>query len=448
MGVAPNKSLASAKNKKPAGKKNRNNEKNAAPGGYQAEKGSKAEIEDDELADISASLAKQICEETDMSDTRASGKKRKKKMPRWQKIVNSISLVMLIMIISVLFLCFTKPGNKLLLKMGVNVGGSLWTSMTNRFDKDPGMAEDTDYLDDEDLASDNPEADLSQVIWPDHPGDGRHEDGIYNILLLGEEAIGMGGSRGRTDVIIIATLNTKEKAVKLTSLMRDSLVQIPGYKENKLNSAYEKGGLDLLYQTIAMNFDIRLDGAVKVNFENFEKIIDKLGGLDLTLTSGEARYLRNTNYISNPANRNVVEGTQHMNGNQVLGYARIRKRATITGNNNDYGRTDRHRIILNAIFEKYKSKSKMELVSLMFELLPMITTDIDQKNFELMLNTFIDMGTMQVEQLRIPADKTFTDNIKVRGMDVLIPDYQKNIDILHTFIFGDSGTALNDTTSD
>jgi anionic cell wall polymer biosynthesis LytR-Cps2A-Psr (LCP) family protein len=192
-----------------------------------------------------------------------------------------------------------------------------------------------------------------------------------------------------------------------------------------------------------MNFNIRLDGCAKVNFKNFEKIIDKLGGLDLTLTAGEAKYLNNTNYISNPDNRTVVEGTQHMNGNQVLGYARVRKRATITGNNNDYGRTDRHRIVLNAIFEKYKSKSKVELASLMFNILPMITTDIDQKTFEMLLNTFIEMGTTEIQQLRIPANGTFTDNIKVRGMDVLIPELDENIDILHKFIFGEDTTAAS-----
>ena len=107
--------------------------------------------------------------------------------------------------------------------------------------------------------------------------------------------------------------------------MRDTLVQIPGYRENKLNSAYEKGDVDLLYKTIALNFNIRLDGCILVNFENFEKIIDFMGGLEITLTSSEARYLRNTNYISNPKYRTVVEGTQLMNGNQVLGYSRIRK---------------------------------------------------------------------------------------------------------------------------
>ena len=217
--------------------------------------------------------------------------------------------------------------------------------------------------------------------------------------------------------------------------MRDTLVKIPGYKENKLNVVYELGGIDLLYKVMAQNFDMHLDGSVLVNFKNFERIIDELGGLEITLTAAEAKYLRTTNYISNPQYRNVVEGKQLMNGNQVLGYSRIRKRAAITGNNNDYGRTDRHRIILNAIFEKCKSKDKVELASMMFKFLPMLTTDIDNKGFEALLDAYLDTGATSIEQLRIPANGTFKDNVKVRGMSVLIPDYEVNTSILHDFIF-------------
>lgn len=395
---------------------------------------------EDELININASLAKQISDELDMKSNNLDNIKRKKRL---LKIRSGVVLTLLCLVGFGFFFGFTKPGNQILMKMGVNLSGTIWDRLTHKFDDSTDVVADIDYLDDDDLNSDAPELDPSTIVWPDHPGDGRQEEGVYNILLLGEEAIGMGDSRGRTDVIVIATLNTNNKTVKLTSLMRDMLVQIPGYKENKLNTAFEKGGLDLMYETIALNFDLRLDGCVMVNFENFEKIIDYLGGLDITLTAGEANYLNTTNYISNPAYRNVVEGTQHLNGNQVLGYARVRKRSTITGNNNDYGRTDRHRIVLNAIYEKCKSKSKTDLASMMLKFLPMITTDIDSDCFQMLLNSYIDMGmsSKDIEQLRIPADGAFEDNVRVRGMSVLIPDLDKNIDILHSFIFGEDTTG-------
>lgn len=389
----------------------------------------------EELVNINSSLARQIC--TEMEEMAAS-QAQKQKRYRFLKIQSGVLLTLLCLAGFGFFLGFTKPGHKILLNMGVNISGKIWTTFTNDFEDITQVSADVDVLEEEDIESDDVEVDETEIVFNDHPGAGRQEEGVYNILLIGEEAIGSGSARGRTDVIVIATMNTNNKTLLLTSLMRDTYVQIPNYKGNKLNSAYEKGGVNLLYETISMNFDIHLDGCIKVDFEDFEKIIDKLGGLELTLTKGEARYLNSTNYISNPKYRNVVAGKQLLNGNQVLGYARVRKRATITGNNNDYGRTDRHRIILNAIFDKYKTKSKAELATLMFEFLPMITTDIDDKCFEQLLNAFIEMGTTEISQLRIPADGTFSDNVKVRGMDVLIPDYEANIEILHEAIFGDT----------
>lgn len=398
---------------------------------------------DEELLNINASLAEQICEELDKNAETTPLKKRHK-LPKWAMIPAGV-VAALVLLVS--FLGLTEPGNALLMSMGVDLGGKIWAAWTNDFASGISAAEDTDHLDDDDLNSDAEEIDPNKIAWPGDHGEGRREEGVYNILLLGEEAIGSGTARGRTDVIIIATLNTITKEIKLTSVMRDTLVQIPGYKDNKINSVYEKGGVDLLYEVMALNFNIRLDGCVLVNFESFEKIIDELGGLEITLTEGEARYLNSTNYISNPKYRNVKAGKQLLNGNQVLGYSRVRKRATITGNNNDYGRTDRHRIILNAIFEKYKTNSKVELATIMLKLLPMITTDIGAEHFELLLNSFIEMGTMEMQQLRIPADGTFNDKAKVRGMFVLIPDLEKNVEILHNFIFGEEraveGTAVN-----
>jgi LCP family protein required for cell wall assembly len=400
---------------------------------------------EDELFDIRNSLARKICEEMDSIGAEEADQEQREK--KCYRIRNGIVLALLCLVGFTFFFGFTKPGNKLLMAMGLNISGRIWSSVTGNFDDGTDVTEDVDYIDEADMASDAKEIDPNSIVWPAHPGEGRQEEGVYNILLLGEEAIGSGTARGRTDVIVVATMNTNTKKLRLTSLMRDTYVQIPGYQDNKLNSAYEKGGLDLLYETIALNFDLHLDGCVMVNFENFEQIIDKIGGLEIELTAGEAKYLNTTNYISNPAYRNVVAGKQLLNGNQVLGYTRVRKRATITGNNNDYGRTDRHRIVLNAIFDKYKSKSKMELATMMFDLLPMITTDIDNKNFEVLLNSFIEMGTMEMQQLRIPADGAF-DTAKVRGMDCIIPDLQKNITILHDFIFDDKSSTTAGGTTD
>lgn len=386
---------------------------------------------DEELLDINSLLAKQISEELDTVPEEAPKKKE-----NYFILQNTILLAVLCLLGFSFFLGFTRQGNGVLMRAGINISGAIWEARTNNYVDNSDVNQDIDYIEEDDLESDAEEIDTDTIIWPNHTGAGRKEEGVYNILVLGEEAIGQGAGRGRTDVIIIATINTNDNSLRLTSLMRDMLVQIPNFKENKLNVVYEEGGIDLLYKTIAKNLNIHLDGSVLVNFKNFETIIDELGGLEITLTAAEAKYLRSTNYISNKEYRNVVEGKQLMNGNQVLGYSRVRKRAAITGNNNDYGRTDRHRIILNAIFEKCKSKSKVELAAMMYKFLPMIMTDIDNECFEALLDAYLKTGATSIEQLRIPANGTFKDNIKVRGMSVLIPDYEINTTILHDFIFG------------
>ena len=246
---------------------------------------------------------------------------------------------------------------------------------------------------------------------------------VKNILLLGVEEF-YGASN--TDSIIIASLNTNEKTLKLTSLMRDLYVEIPGHDNNKLNAVYSNGGISLLYETIEKNFGIKMDGYILVNFESFENIVNNLNGIEITLTKNEANYLNTKNYISDPKNRNVVEGTQIMNGNQVLGYCRVRYVSTGT-ENNDFGRTQRHRIVLNSIFNKVKKLNIFQLTSFMNNVLSdsNITTDISQKDFNNYLEQLLDiLGEIKIYEYRVPSDGTYEDKkvlIGSKKRDVLVP---------------------------
>jgi LCP family protein required for cell wall assembly len=261
---------------------------------------------------------------------------------------------------------------------------------------------------------------------------------VSNILLLGMETF---NGAENTDTMIIASIDSENNIIKLTSLMRDLYVEIPGYRNAKLNSAYAKGGISKLYATIEQNFGITMDGYVLVDFNDFEQVIDYIGGIDITLTQKEANYLRTTNYISNPAYRNVVAGTQHMNGNQVLGYCRIRKVPTET-EHDDFGRTQRQRIVLEKIFEKMKSKNIIQLGIIMNNILSNIDikTDISKSEYNEYLQQAADLRKSKIKTLRIPADNSYT-NESYSGRyvkDVLVPksweDTRKQI---YDFIYGD-----------
>lgn len=276
------------------------------------------------------------------------------------------------------------------------------------------------------------EIDPNDVEWGDRVLE-RHEDDVINILLVGEEAIHDSG-RGRTDSIMIATINVREKTLKLTSIMRDLYLPIPGYSDNKINAAFNIGGMDLLVQAFEQDFDLKLDGYVKVDFDSFEKVIDALGGVEVTLSAKEARYLNTTNYISNPQYRNVVEGTQILNGNQALGYSRIRY-VENGSEANDFGRTLRQRTVINAIFEKYKSKSIVSLLGLLPDILELVTTDLSKTTVLEYMYLAVTLQPKELETMRIPVEGAYK-GARIRGMSVLVPDtLQDNIDALHEFIF-------------
>jgi LCP family protein required for cell wall assembly len=390
--------------------------------------------EDDMLEEINSDLAKQICNELDSEIHITEEPKRKRVLPKPLKIA-CFSMATLLVVTALLIL--TPGGRNMIFQYATNYAyGKM--NFDEGLDVIPQEVED-DVVSEEEITKDPDALVDPDIAWSSEHADngGRQEDGVYNILLIGEEAIGSGSGRGRTDLMIIATMNTKNKTYKLTSLMRDMLVQIPGYKDNKLNTAFEKGGVPLLYDTIELNFDIKLDGYAKVGFDDFEDIINKLGGVKISLTSDEANYLNSTNYISKPEYRNVVTGSQIMNGNQALGYCRIRYVATGDSQMNDYGRTSRQRIVLNAIFDQYKSKSLPELGLLLTDILPLVTTDMKKEEFQNYLKTAVSMGMSEIENLRIPADHTFEEGY-VRKMSVLIPDLPANIDVLHNYIFGNT----------
>ena len=396
--------------------------------------------DDDILNEINATLAKQVQQELSDSNKEEvpneTGKKRK--FPLWAKITSSVVGI----ILCVAIVLFATPWGRSQVKKMVIYFATEYAYSKMDYDNGSDVAAQ-DPTEDIDTTEANSNDSLN-IIWGNsgYDGSGRHEDYVINILLLGEEAIGSGTARGRTDLMMIATMNLQDKSVKLTSIMRDTLVQIPdyngkSYQDNKLNVAYEIGGVQFLYETIALNFDIALDGYALVGFDDFEQIIDAIGGVEVTLSEKEASYLNSTNYISNPANRNVVAGTQTLNGNQALGFCRVRHVATIDDQHYDYGRTSRQRVVLNAIFDKCLNLNTTQLVLLMNELLQYVTTDITKDQFRNYLEIGLSLDISDIENCRIPAEGTYEEGYE-RGMSVLIPDLDANIKILHSFIFNDT----------
>ena len=112
-------------------------------------------------------------------------------------------------------------------------------------------------------------------------------DGITNILLVGTD--GKTFDKGnRSDSMMVLTIDSKNKAIKLSSIERDTYVDIPGHSTEKLTHAYAYGGINLLRQVFKINFDLDINKYVVVNFVSFMDIIDEIGGKVIARTDIKA----------------------------------------------------------------------------------------------------------------------------------------------------------------
>ncbi len=241
------------------------------------------------------------------------------------------------------------------------------------------------------------------------------DSGIVNILLIGQDRRA-GEERSRSDAMILCSFNKSTKTLVLTSIMRDLYVEIPGYQDNRINAAYTYGGMELLDRTLSQNLGIRIDGNVEVDFGQFSKIIDALGGVTLSLRADEAAH------INQEVGGTLAEGTNTLTGKQALTYSRIRK----LDSGGDFSRTDRQRKLLSALLASYKTASFPTLLALVDDILPMVTTDLAGAHLALYaIELFPMLSDMQVVTHRIPADGTYTPKT-VRDMSVLVADMEEN----------------------
>ncbi len=259
-----------------------------------------------------------------------------------------------------------------------------------------------------------------------------YDQDVVNILLIGADKRADETEAGRSDTTMIATVDLKNGKLKLTSLMRDMYIDIPGYGYHKFNAAYAYGGVQLEYETIAENFGIKLDGYVEVDMEAFREVVDLLGGVPMDLTEAEAYFLKTAYVNSKHGEKNVVAGSNLLTPYQALAYCRIRQ--DITG---EFGRTDRQRKVLISIFNELKNQDIMTITNICMKALRYVTTDLTEEQIRSLMTSVITMGTTEIEQLRIPYDGSYTEGrLGGNGAWVMQVDYDLNRQAMQYFIFG------------
>ncbi|WP_300382903.1 LCP family protein [Clostridium sp.] len=274
-------------------------------------------------------------------------------------------------------------------------------------------------------------------------------EGITNVLLIGTDGRTL-DEPSRSDSIIIATLDNNNKKVKLTTIMRDTLVEIPEYGEDKINAAFALGALEedkkgnlkgaeggaaLLMKTIEDNFNLHLDKYVVVNFWGFEAIIDEINGIEIDVKDYEIdevnKYIGESTGVNSP----MLEepGLQHLNGQQALSYARIR----YVGNGN-FERGERQTRVLKEVAESLKSINPIKYVNVANTMSKHVKTNIDIPQALNLAYTIYKFPTLNINQLQIPqAELIARDNLyKDKGWCLLI-DLKQSSKVLYDFIFND-----------
>lgn len=241
-----------------------------------------------------------------------------------------------------------------------------------------------------------------------------------NVLLLGSDSRGEEGAR--TDSIMVAHYNPQTHKVKLISLMRDMYVDIPEHGQQKLNAAYSFGGPELLRETIKLNFGLDIHHYAIVDFKGFEKAVDLLvpNGIEVEIPYE----------MSEGIGMTLEEGTQQLNGEELLGYVRFRKDRL-----SDFGRVQRQQEVVSKLKEEAVSLNSVAKLPELLDLLSTyVDTNIDTPTLLTIGKDILTNETGDIQTLRIPEDGSFENETYEGVGEVLEVDFDFNREALKKFL--------------
>lgn len=318
--------------------------------------------------------------------------------------------------------------------------------------------------DDEEIAStiEILDAEIDDSVDPDNLELNENlPDNVVNILLIGIDGRtdDMEDGTQHGDVQIIVSINKDEGTIKLTSVLRDLYVTIPGYKsKNRINVAYQRGGGELAMRTMNRLLELNIQHYVAINFYGLASIIDSLGGIDIELTKQEAAAINN--YIKKNLKKGGYDnqdkdyeriplekknGVQHLDGIQAVMYARLRSI------DNDFARSARQRHLLELLLDKVLDggMDMNKLLGLLEACIPYAKTNMKTNELFTLAMGVLNSGLMDklesgeplLEQSRIPLDDTWKYYTTSGGASVVAfrtdKRLQENVEAIHEFIYGE-----------
>lgn len=239
---------------------------------------------------------------------------------------------------------------------------------------------------------------------------------------------------GNSDVIMIISIDQVNQTIKMSSILRDTYVNIEGKGMDKINAAFALGGPQLAIKTINQNFAMDIKDYFNIDFFTTAKMIDALGGVDVAVKPEEIPYLNNylkeISIIDNIPPDNVTQpGLQRLSGKQAVAYTRIR--AVGRG---DFERTERQRSVLVALFYKMQGGGSAMLPVLLTQIIPYLETSMSSSELFSIGGTILNSKSKSIEQARFPLDSS-SKGVRINNIYYLSADMTKTTDALHNFIY-------------
>ena len=253
----------------------------------------------------------------------------------------------------------------------------------------------------------------------------------FNVLVLGVDTLNDGAQR--SDTMIIASIDGK--SLKLTSVQRDMIAEIPGHGRNKIHSAFAFGGPELAMRTVNEAFDMNIMRYVVVDFTVLVKLVDALGGIEMDISEAEMEHINQNVWKSRrvfaPLGYTAEPMTEYgesvtLNGLRALGYARIRKL------DSDFMRTSRQRAVIGAMLEKLRGQLWNPAVLANFVSVGLGGVETNLSAVELISLGEKALFSGNMDQLRLPVDGSFSDN----GSSLTVTDKDANVRRFREFAYG------------
>lgn len=278
---------------------------------------------------------------------------------------------------------------------------------------------------------------------------------VLNVMLFGEDNA-KGQEFGRSDSMIMLSIDNRHKKLKMTSFQRDSYVYVDGYGYDKLTNAYAYGGPKLTIQTIESNFGVKVDRYAVVDYASFIEIIDVLGGIDLELTQDEIDYINYQLYKNKQSDTRTTitdaPGKVHLTGQQALWYARNRgldsseEGIGIAGD--DWDRTSRQRKLLETMFNDMKDADLTQIISIVGKVGPLVTTNLKKDEITALVSHSMTYLTYSVEQYTVPEEgQWYYMNDTPVGSVIAFSDLETQRKLFAEFIYEELITGNTTSTS-